>query len=141
MIAAMIATVSVRSPAMCRPSREGHSKDTPRPRARWRFRGTRGRFHPIHDETMAGSLPLTARIGPYLLLRELGKGGMATVYHARDLKHDRPVAFKLFTSAATFKIDAKRFRREIATAARLQHPHICSVYDSGETAEGLWYTM
>jgi TolB-like protein/Flp pilus assembly protein TadD len=90
---------------------------------------------------MAGSLPLTARIGPYLLLRELGKGGMATVYHARDLKHDRPVAFKLFTSAATFKIDAKRFRREIATAARLQHPHICSVYDSGETAEGLWYTM
>ena len=90
---------------------------------------------------MAGSPPRIAQIGPYRLERELGRGGMGTVYLARDLKHDRPVAFKLFTSAATFKIDAERFRREIATAARLQHPHICSVYDSGETAEGLWYTM
>src|SRR5215217_3934776 len=102
MIAAIISTVSVRSPAICRPSPEGHSKDTRRPPAfgwsggvRWRFHGTPGRFHSIHDETMAGFLLLTARIGPYLLLRELGKGGMATVYHARDLKHDRPVAFKL----------------------------------------------
>ncbi len=90
---------------------------------------------------MPGSLRLNTLIESYRLERELGRGGMGTVYLARDLKHDRPVALKLFTSATTFKIDAERFRREIATAARLQHPHICSVYDSGETREGLWYVM
>jgi serine/threonine protein kinase len=47
---------------------------------------------------------------------------MATVYLARDLKHDRPVAFKLFRPEAALNIDAQRFRGEIATAARLQHP-------------------
>jgi TolB-like protein/thioredoxin-like negative regulator of GroEL len=66
---------------------------------------------------------------------------MATVYLARDLKHDRDVAFKLYRPETAFNIDVLRFRREIATAARLQHPHICTVYDSGET-EGLpWFTM
>ena len=66
---------------------------------------------------------------------------MATVYLARDLKHDRDVAFKLYRPEIAFNIDVLRFRREIATAARLQHPHICTVYDSGET-EGLpWFTM
>src|SRR6476469_7634538 len=90
---------------------------------------------------MPGYLRLDTLIGSYRLERELGRGGMGTVYLARDLKHDRPVALKLFRFAATFKLDAERFRREITTAARLQHPHICSVYDSGETAEGLWYTM
>ena len=66
---------------------------------------------------------------------------MATVYLARDLKHDRHVAFKLFRPEAAFNIDVLRFRREIATAARLQHPHICTVYDSGETDGLPWFTM
>jgi serine/threonine-protein kinase len=66
---------------------------------------------------------------------------MATVYLAFDLRYDRPVAFKLLRRDVTLAIDHERFRREIATAARLQHPHICSVYDSGETDGQLWYTM
>ena len=66
---------------------------------------------------------------------------MATVYLARDLKHDRHVAFKLFRPEIAFNIDVLRFRREIATAARLQHPHICTVYDSGETDGVPWFTM
>jgi eukaryotic-like serine/threonine-protein kinase len=77
----------------------------------------------------------------YQLERELGRGGMATVYLARDLRHNRPVAFKLLRRDVTMAIDSRRFRREIATAAALQHPHICSVYDSGETDGQLWYTM
>ena len=66
---------------------------------------------------------------------------MATVYLARDVRYDRPVAFKLLRRDVTLAMDAERFRREIATAARLQHPHICSVYDSGEADGQLWYTM
>ena len=57
---------------------------------------------------------------------------MATVYLARDLKHDRPVALKLLRPALGATLSADRFRREITTAARLQHPHILSVHDSGE---------
>ena len=82
-----------------------------------------------------------ARYGHYRLERVLGRGGTAIVYLARDLKHDRDVAFKIFRPEIAFNIDVLRFRREIATAARLQHPHICTVYDSGET-EGLpWFAM
>jgi eukaryotic-like serine/threonine-protein kinase len=66
---------------------------------------------------------------------------MATVYLAFDLRYDRPVAFKLLRRDVTLAIDTERFRREIATAARLQHPHICSVYDNGEADGQLWYTM
>src|SRR5262249_42875369 len=68
-------------------------------------------------------------------------GGMATVYLARDLRYDRPVAFKLLRRDVTLAIDSERFRREIATAARLQHQSICAVYDSGEADGQLWYTM
>lgn len=77
----------------------------------------------------------------YVLERELGRGGMGTVYRARDLKHDRPVALKLLTSDLAEEIGTDRFEREIRFAARLQHPHICSVYDSGEIAGHLWFTM
>ena len=90
---------------------------------------------------MTGSLPSFTLDGDYQLERELGRGGMATVYLARDLRHDRPVAFKLLRREVTLAISAERFRREITTAARLQHPHICSVYDSGETDGQLWFTM
>jgi TolB-like protein/Flp pilus assembly protein TadD/predicted Ser/Thr protein kinase len=79
--------------------------------------------------------------GRYALERELGRGGMATVYLAQDLKHERPVALKVLRPALAMSMGADRFRREITTAARLQHPHILSVHDSGETDGLLWYTM
>jgi serine/threonine protein kinase len=67
---------------------------------------------------------------------------MATVYAARDLKHDRLVALKVLLPELAATLGPERFRREIAVAAKLQHPHILSVYDSGESAAGqLWFTM
>jgi serine/threonine-protein kinase len=77
----------------------------------------------------------------YTLKRELGRGGMATVYLAQDLKHDRPVALKVLHSDLAATLGPARFLREIRLAARLQHPHILSVHDSGETAGCLWFTM
>jgi serine/threonine-protein kinase len=83
----------------------------------------------------------TSLTGRYAIERELGRGGMATVYLARDLKHDRPVALKVLSPTIAQVIGTERFEREIRLAARLQHSHICSVYDSGESAGQLWYTM
>ncbi len=77
----------------------------------------------------------------YVLERELGRGGMATVYLARDARHDRPVALKVLRPELAASLGPDRFQREIKLAARLQHPHILSVYDSGETAGQLWFTM
>jgi dienelactone hydrolase/tRNA A-37 threonylcarbamoyl transferase component Bud32 len=79
--------------------------------------------------------------GRYTLERELGRGGMATVYLARDLKHDRLVALKVLRPELAVALGPERFQREIRFAARLQHPHILSVYDSGEAAGQLWFTM
>jgi TolB-like protein/tRNA A-37 threonylcarbamoyl transferase component Bud32/Flp pilus assembly protein TadD len=77
----------------------------------------------------------------YVLERELGRGGMATVYLARDLKHDRLVALKVIRPELAATLGPARFLREIKLAARLQHPHILSVHDSGEAAGQLWFTM
>ncbi len=77
----------------------------------------------------------------YVLERELGRGGMATVYLARDLKHDRPVALKVLRPELAATVGPERFRREIQLAARLQHPHILTVHDSGEANGELWFTM
>jgi eukaryotic-like serine/threonine-protein kinase len=77
----------------------------------------------------------------YRLERELGRGGMATVYLAHDLKHDRKVALKVLHPELAATLGPERFQREIQMAARLQHPHILPVHDSGETAGRLWYTM
>jgi serine/threonine protein kinase/tetratricopeptide (TPR) repeat protein len=77
----------------------------------------------------------------YRIERELGRGGMATVYLAQDLRHDRPVALKVLHPELAQSLGPERFQREIKLAARLQHPHILSVFDSGETAGQLWYTM
>jgi serine/threonine-protein kinase len=79
--------------------------------------------------------------GQYALLRELGRGGMATVFLATDLKHDRPVAFKVLHPDLAQSLGPERFQREIRLAARLQHPHILTVHDSGETVGQLWFTM
>jgi len=77
----------------------------------------------------------------YLLERELGHGGMATVFLAHDLKHDRPVALKVLRPELAATLGPERFQREIRIAARLQHPRIVSVHDSGEAAGQLWFTM
>ena len=82
-----------------------------------------------------------ALVDRYVIERELGRGGMATVYLARDLKHGRFVALKVLSPALAASLGADRFLREIELAARLQHPHIVTVFDSGDAAGILWYTM
>jgi eukaryotic-like serine/threonine-protein kinase len=77
----------------------------------------------------------------YRLERELGRGGMATVFLAHDLRHDRPVALKVLHPDLAATLGTERFEREIRLAARLQHPHILTVHDSGEAAGQLWFTM
>jgi eukaryotic-like serine/threonine-protein kinase len=77
----------------------------------------------------------------YLLERELGRGGMATVFLAQDPKHDRLVALKVLRPELAATLGPDRFRREVHLAARLQHPHILTVLDSGESAGQLWFTM
>ena len=77
----------------------------------------------------------------YAFERELGRGGMATVFLATDLKHDRPVALKVLHPELAASLGPERFQREIRLAARLQQPHILTVLDSGETAGRLWFTM
>lgn len=84
----------------------------------------------------------TALGSSYVLQRELGRGGMATVYLALDAKHQRSVALKVLHGDLAASLGPDRFRREIAFAAKLQHPHILTVLDSGETVSGqLWFTM
>ncbi len=83
----------------------------------------------------------TALADRYAIERELGRGGMAAVYLARDLRHDRPVALKVLHAELAAALGPERFQREIRFAARLQHPHILTVLDSGEAAGQLWFTM
>jgi serine/threonine-protein kinase len=77
----------------------------------------------------------------YRLERELGAGGMATVYLAQDLKHDRQVAIKVLRPELAAVIGAERFLSEIKTTANLQHPHILPLFDSGEADSFLFYVM
>ena len=77
----------------------------------------------------------------YGLQRELGSGGMATVWLAHDLKHDRPVALKVLRPELAASLGTERFLAEIRTTARLQHPHIVALFDSGEAAGLLYYVM
>src|SRR4029453_18992948 len=76
----------------------------------------------------------------YVIERELGHGGMATVYVARDLRHDREVAIKVL-EAHVAPSGAERFLREIQIAARLTHPHVLGVHDSGDWNGQLYYVM
>ena len=77
----------------------------------------------------------------YTIERELGAGGMATVYLAEDLKHDRKIAIKVLRPELAAVIGAERFLKEIKTTANLQHPHILGLLDSGEVEGLLWYAM
>jgi len=77
----------------------------------------------------------------YRVERELGEGGMATVYLARDLKHDRDVALKVLKPDLAAAVGAQRFLKEIQVTANLQHPHILPLYDSGTADGALFYVM
>jgi TolB-like protein/tRNA A-37 threonylcarbamoyl transferase component Bud32 len=77
----------------------------------------------------------------YVIERELGRGGMATVYLARDLKHHRAVAVKVLHSELAAALGGGRFLKEIQIAAHLQHPHILTLIDSGEAAGFFYYVM
>jgi serine/threonine-protein kinase len=90
--------------------------------------------------------PVTERLsaalaGRYRIERHLGEGGMASVYLAADVKHDRKVAVKVLKPELAAVLGAERFVQEIKTTASLQHPHILPLFDSG-TADGfLFYVM
>jgi serine/threonine-protein kinase len=92
-----------------------------------------------------GPLAPGEQVGAYRVVREVGRGGMATVWLARDEKHDRQVAVKILRADLAAAIGSARFEREIRVAARLQHPHILALYDSGEIERAgtrlLWYAM
>jgi serine/threonine protein kinase/tetratricopeptide (TPR) repeat protein len=75
----------------------------------------------------------------YAIECELGRGGMATVYRARDVRHDRWVALKVLRRELAAMLGEERFTREIKLTARLRHPHILPVFDSGSTGSELWY--
>ncbi len=79
--------------------------------------------------------------GRYHVERELGVGGMATVYLARDLKHDRHVAIKVLRADLAHLLGPERFLREIQIVAKLQHPHILGLIDSGDADGMLYYVM
>ncbi len=83
----------------------------------------------------------TALEGRYQLERELGQGGMATVWLANDVRHDRQVALKVLRPELAAVIGAERFLTEIKTTANLQHPHILPLFDSGEADGLLFYVM
>jgi serine/threonine protein kinase/Flp pilus assembly protein TadD len=83
----------------------------------------------------------TALASRYRLVREVGRGGMATVYLADDLRHERRVAVKVLHAELSSSLGPDRFLREIKLAARLNHPHIVPLYDSGEASGFLYYVM
>ncbi len=82
-----------------------------------------------------------ALAGRYRFEREVGRGGMATVHLVRDLQHDRQVALKVLHPQLAFSLGADRFAREIRVAARLDHPNILRILDSGDVGGQLWFAM
>jgi serine/threonine-protein kinase len=96
-----------------------------------------------HDEPGAIALAgiRAALADRYAVARELGRGGMATVYLAKDIKHEREVAIKVLHSELAASLGADRFEREIKLAAKLQHPHILGLFDSGSADGLLYYVM
>src|SRR5216117_317556 len=82
-----------------------------------------------------------ALAGRYTIERELGRGGMTTVYLAQDRKHHRQVAVKVLKPDLAAALGPERFLREIDTAARLNHPHILPLHDSGDAEGYLFYVM
>ena len=92
--------------------------------------------HPEPAQSIA-----TALADRYTVERELGRGGMATVYLAEEKKHGRKVAIKVLRPEITASVGTDRFLREIGIAARLSHPHIVPLIDSGEAGGFLYYVQ
>lgn len=92
----------------------------------------------IHEQTPDMSVPEFKQLGRYHMIRLLGKGGMGTVYLAKDTQLERPVALKIPHFRQEQKSELERFYREARTAGRLQHPNICPVFDVGEE-DGVHY--
>ena len=89
-----------------------------------------------------GAAPLIqALAGRYEIEREIAHGGMATVYRARDVRHERAVAIKVMRDEIAAVVGAERFLEEIRVTALLQHPHILPLFDSGSVGGLLWYVM
>src|SRR5262249_58229784 len=82
-----------------------------------------------------------ARIGRYRILRELGRGGMGVVYAARDERLERDIALKTMTTAARDESSRRRFWREARAVASVNHPNVCPIYEIGEDAGELFFTM
>ena len=93
------------------------------------------------DSSSAVSRLSVALAGRYQIEHELGAGGMATVYLARDVKHDREVALKVLRPELAAVLGADRFLNEVRITARLDHPHILTLIDSGESDSFLWYVL
>jgi serine/threonine protein kinase/Tol biopolymer transport system component len=83
----------------------------------------------------------SALAGRYLIERQIGQGGMATVYLARDVRHDRPVALKVLNPELGAVVGMERFLAEIRVTANLQHPHLLPLFDSGQAEGQLFYVM
>jgi eukaryotic-like serine/threonine-protein kinase len=103
---------------------------------------------PVYPGPLAETAPPTpallasgTRLGHYEVVRELGRGGMATVYLTQDLRHQRQVAVKVLHQEFAAQLGPWRFLREIAVIARLRHPHIVPLYDSGVAEHVLYYVM
>jgi eukaryotic-like serine/threonine-protein kinase len=98
----------------------------------------RSRAESVHDAVTHSDAPFAGR---YTIERVLGRGGMATVYRARDLRHDRAVALKVLHPEFAASIAGARFAREIRLLAGLQHPHILPLFDSGEHEGAVFYVV
>ena len=92
----------------------------------------------VHDAVTHSHAPFAGR---YTIERELGRGGMATVYRARDLRHDRAVALKVLHPELGASKGGERFAREIRVLAGLHHPHILPLFDSGEHEGAVFYVV
>src|SRR3954468_6046980 len=77
----------------------------------------------------------------YRVDKQIGRGGMATVYSAEDLRHERRVAIKVLSPDLAASLGAERFVREIRIAARLSHPNVLTIFDSGSADGLLYYVM
>ena len=95
--------------------------------------------HPVQDDYLG--IVRAALAGRFRIEREIGRGGMATVFLAEDLKHPRKVAIKVLKPELTATLGAERFLREIAIASKLNHPHIVPLHDSGTAGDVLYYVM